>query len=121
MSSCVDKRDICVIRGDTFTENAALDDTWSEVVDDPTGYTASLVMREWQDDDFATEHLRLDITPELTSGIDPLEYPVLLPFKATPTETQSLPAWDIVYYVEIKLVGAVGGTRLYEGKVKIND
>lgn len=118
--SCVTKRNICVIRGDEFEENVALDSTWEEVIANPAAFQGRMTFREEQYDG-AQVYLTLTATPEIVVSPDPDDLPILLQFGASAIQTGALPSWNIVYFVELVPVGASGGKRLYEGKVKIGD
>lgn len=113
---CAGTIDICVIRGDLYEGAAALTTSWPEVIANPSGYVANMVFREAQDDSL-TPYLTLTATPEAQ---DDATFPVLISFSATAAQTQSLPDWNHVYYVELKEVGG-DPVRLYQGKVRIND
>jgi len=122
-SSCTNNYDICVIRGDTFDMDVGLTSSYQEVLDNPTDWEARMVFREYQDDD-VTPYLTLIAQTEVNP--DPLydEPPIYYRFNATTTQTQSLPDWDHVYYVELVQIGPAVSpivTRLFQGSVDTHD
>lgn len=115
--TCVTRRDICIVRGDSFEENVGFGANFTDLVDDPSLYAVNMVFREAQDDSL-TPYLSLTATPEATVGED--SFPVLATITATGAQTSSLPDWNHVYYVELKKIGG-DPTRIYQGKIKIDD
>lgn len=118
---CVDNYDTCITRGDTFKLDVGLSSAYSEVINNPADYIARMVFREAQDDGL-TPYLTLSAVAEVNP--DPLidEPPVLFRFSASPAETQSLPDWDHVHYVQLEQIVAPSDiTRLFQGKVKVGD
>ena len=119
-NNCVNELDTCVIRGGNYALDVGLSAAFKEVIDDPANYLGVMTFRD-QQSDLSPALLTLSVTPEINP--DPLldEAPANLRFRATPTQTQVLPSWDIVHYVEIRnLVGSQVG-RLFEGDVSIGD
>ena len=119
---CVSNYDVCIIRGDTFKLDIGLSAAYDEVLLNPTGYEASMVFREDQDD-ATTPYLTLTATPEVNPDPLPDEVPIYFRFLADTTQTQALPDWDIVHYVELYQVAGASPevTRLFEGDVEIHD
>ena len=115
--TCVSQRDLCVIRGDSFEENVGFSDGWTDLIADPSSYVVNMVFRETQDDDL-TPYLELSAVPVAAPEHD--RYAVIAYLTATAAQTQSLPDWRHVHYVEIQKTGG-DPTRLYQGKVRIGD
>lgn len=121
--SCIGNFDLCITRGDTFTLDVGLSDSWAEVVEDPDAYEAKLVFRDAQDDGL-TPRLTLTVTPELADDAAAHDYPqaaVMIRFAATPTQTSTLPPHDLVAYSEIRKPDGSYVQRLLEHRVHIGD
>lgn len=120
--TCITTNDLCIIRGDGFEQNIGLGIGFDEVVADPADYQARMVFRLEQDDSFAPL-LELTATPEIVvelpeSATDPR---VLFTFTATPAQTQALPAYNHVFYVELVTVPGGVPRRLFQGAVDVHD
>ena len=116
----VSKVDIGVVRGDEFEQNLSFRTGWDDLVAAPGDYQINMVFREAQDDAL-TPYLTLTATPIANVTADPTDPPVIATVTATPAQTSSLPEWNHVYYTEIIEVGAAGGSRLFQGKVEVED
>lgn len=118
----VSKRDIEIVRGDSFELDVALASGFDEVVSNSDVYTARLCMRLEQDDALPVL-LQIEAAPELVLGAEetpPCSWDtVYFTFRADAAATAALPPYDLVYYAE--LVGPDGPMRLFQGKVKITD
>lgn len=120
MTACVSTKDICIIRGDDYTLDAALENGFEEVFETPGDYEGRMVIRMEQDDSLP-DLLTLTSTLELVEAQNECPARVYMSFTATAAQTTALPPYDLVYYVE--LAGTAGGptTRLFQGKVDIHD
>jgi len=113
------QHDFTLVRGDDFTHRTMLSTGWEDVIENPLTYTGRFVFREDQDDSLTDLHVA-------TSPVEIVNDPrfggdcALFTFSLTPAETQALPAYDIVSYVEIT-DGADYVRRGYNSKVKIRD
>lgn len=107
--------DLYVIRGDTLRQDVSFCG-WEDVLDDPDSYEGRLVFRAEQND-AAPELLALTspvevLTPELAS-----QRPTgVLSFTADPTQTQALPPYDTVHFVELRALTGDYIARLFQGQ-----
>lgn len=112
----IPRHDILIVRGDTFEKDVALVTGFEDIRDAP--YTARMVFRTEQHDELP-ELLELSASPEPPEpGEDAFAY---LHFSATPEQTQLLPGYDIVYFVELVAQNANLKTRLFQGAALIRD
>ena len=121
MSSCVTVTEVCITRGDVFAMDVGLTTTWSEVYADPAGYIGTLVLREKQDDTLP-EELTLTAVPQPVYNPTPNTPQVYMEFNATAEQTQQLPEYDLVGYVQIApLTAPKQSVRLFNMEVDIHD
>lgn len=116
----VAKIDISVVRGDTFDLLVTLNSAYEDVIAAPGSYELRIVFRDVQDD--AIENA-LAHTASLSTYSDPL-YPgaaLLGDLTLSPAQTQTLPTYDHVYFVELRKPTGTEIRRLFEGKVKVKD
>lgn len=119
--SCISRRNICIVRGDNYAMDVGLAEGFDEIADDPTDFVGRLVVKLDFNDDLPSL-LELTATPEPTTDADDCDGALAyLSFAAHPTQTQSLPPYDLVYFVEVSNVGGSEVTRLFQGKVDIHD
>jgi hypothetical protein len=118
---CVDTYNMCITRGDSFARDVALTAAYVEVIENPQDYVAHMVFREYQDD-LVTPYLTLTAPAEVDPNPVIGDFPVYFRFAADPAQTQALPDFDHVYYVElIRIAAPLDVTRLFQGKVHSND
>jgi len=120
--SCQNNYDIDITRGTNFDFDVALTAAYTEIIAAPASWQAKLVLRADQDDSL-TPFLTLTAAPEILSAPLYGECPIIFRFSATNAQTQALPDYDIVHFVELWSVGLVPSVikRLFQGKVRISD
>ena len=114
------RHDIEIIRGDSRALFVGLADDWVDLDEGVGAYEGRLVFRERQEDNLPE---LLVITSPIEVATDP-RYPALkylLDFSMTPVETQSLPDYPVVYFIELRLTDETFVRRLVEGRVKRRD
>ena len=123
MGECIETETICIVRGDSWEFVVSLDDGFAEVILEPEDYLLQLVLRDDQND---------LLTPRLILEVDDAEIVTPIPvvpgmprlfytFTATPTQTTSLPRWDLVGYVELRSTNDTIVERLFNLKASIKD
>ncbi len=117
---CVDQLDTCLVRGDNYALDVGLSEGFEEVSANPELYEGRMVFRDEQDD--ALPDL-LVLTSEVIPPTDPVPgmAAVEMFFRATPDQTQALPWYDIVHFVEVRALTGTEVKRLFQGKAKVND
>lgn len=117
---CKEIVNTCVIRGDNYALDIALSDGYEEVVENPDDYEARMVFRQDQRD--ALPDL-LVLTSSSMTPDDPLpgQYPVEYYFRATTDQTEALPPYDIVHFVELRSLDGTYVRRLFQGKASMMD
>lgn len=121
MTECKNTYDTCLIRGAKFERVIGFLNGYEEVIEDPSDFSAVWVFRADQDDAL-TNLLTLSATPVAVVEPNPARPQVLATFTATPAQTQALPQYDLVYYVELtQLSDPDNVVRVFEGKVDVRD
>jgi hypothetical protein len=113
------QHNLTIIRGNTKRLPIALASGFD--ADERAGWLARLVIREAQDDDLPSifeQTLPIDfedIDPAWPDSIGGVE------FVMDPDETQALPPYRLVYFVEIHSADSTDSQRLFEGRVEVVD
>ena len=114
MGSCVTEVHYCVVKGTDFEAGVSFTVGAGDVVENPDLYEGVLVFREYQDDG-APVYLTLRADVEAI----PPSVPASLSFRATPTETEALPDWDIVAYCDLQLKNGGSVQRLFNASIAV--
>jgi len=120
MSCCTDTYATCIIRGDTWTLDVALSAAYVEVIDNPSDFQMTIVMRESQDDNL-TPYLTLVGVPYIPDKPLVGEPPITYSFTATSDQTAALPQWDIVGYCELRQIADQVVNRLFNIEFEVGD
>lgn len=114
----VARHDTNVIRGNSFKFYMTLAENWST---DYLDWTGRLVIREQQQDELSDLFI---VSSAIDPGDIPTSYPTAigsLTFNMTPTQTQALPPYDLVYFIELRNPGDSEIERLIQGRVEVTD
>jgi hypothetical protein len=118
---CPTELPLCLVRGDNFQQQVSFSNTgWEDVVANPDLYEGRMVFRERQDD---TVPDLLSLTAPIQIEADPT-YPdpsMFMIFNADVQETQNLPDWTQVAFVELRKVDGSAVQRLYNADVTLED
>jgi hypothetical protein len=120
--NCSLRHDISLVRGDTFTLFVGLSAGWEDISANPALWEGRLVFRLRQDDALP-EIVAVTAVPEPVADPDPRFAGIdfLLNFSMTPVQTESLPAWPVVCFAEIRTLDGSQVRRLFEGNVRKRD
>jgi hypothetical protein len=123
MSCCVPEYNFCIVRGNSFTLGVGFIDDPYGIATDPTLWSGELGIRTAQRDSLVNSlTLTSLVAPDLTPR--PPNVPNIawiMTFEATPTQTQALPARNLVAYCEIINSSAAFRKRLWQGRVTMED
>ena len=118
---CPTELTLCIVRGDSFQQTVSFSATgWEDVVVNPELYEGRMVFRERQDDsvpDLLTLTALIQIEAEPTYP-DPSMFMI---FTADTQETQALPDWTEVAFVELRALSGATVQRLYNAAVTLED
>lgn len=115
------RHNFTVIRGDSQQLIVGLAEAWVEVLESPSDFIARLVLKDAPDDNLPAR-LTVNVTPEIVTPVPgDVQAPVLFTFTLSPAQTQSLPAWDLVGYVELRTTDDNYVNRLLDCRVTVKD